>query len=238
MQYFPEMDYSVKLQGGLIFKGRSTVTDGEFSTEFVVPKDISYENKLGKITAYFFNDSFDGVGTTNDFTVGGTDSTAVNDKNGPDIKIFFDNDNFQDAYLVNPDFTLIVKLNDQTGLNTTGTGIGHKLEAILNDDLTNTIDLTNYFIGESNSGGKSGEIKYKFLEMEPGDYKIKIKAWDVFNNYSSQESYFTVVSSDKGIVIRDVYNYPNPFSSSTTFTFQHNFDGASLYNYRKTYKSN
>ncbi|MFA7229522.1 MAG: FlgD immunoglobulin-like domain containing protein, partial [Melioribacteraceae bacterium] len=71
-------------------------------------------------------------------------------------------------------------------------------------------------------GGRAGTINYKFSGMTPGDYKIRVKAWDVFNNLSVQEASFTVVAADNGIVLRDVVNYPNPFSSSTTFTFQHN----------------
>jgi len=217
-----EMNYSVTMQGGLIFRGRTSVTNGEFQTEFVVPKDISYENKNGKVVAYINNTTTDGVGYSTNVVVGGTNPDAVDDGKGPEVAIYFDDINNESSYLVNPDFTLIVKLSDQTGLNTTGTGIGHKLEAILNDDETNPIDLTNSFIGDLNSGGKSGLIKYKFTGMTSGDYKIKVKAWDVFNNSSSQEASFSVVSSDKGIVLRDIVNYPNPFSSNTTFTFQHN----------------
>ncbi len=221
-----EMNYTITLQGGLIYKGRATVTNGDFQSEFVVPKDISYENKNGKIVAYISNSSIDGVGFTNNIIVGGTNPNVKNDGKGPDIAIYFDNVNFTSSYLVNPDFTLIAKLSDQTGLNTTGTGIGHKLEGILNDDQTNAIDLSNSFVGDLNSGGKSGTINYKFTKMSPGDYKITIKAWDVFNNLSTQDASFTVVSADNGIVLRDVVNYPNPFSSSTTFTFQHNINNA------------
>jgi flagellar hook assembly protein FlgD len=59
--------------------------------------------------------------------------------------------------------------------------------------------------------------------MDEGDYSLLVKAWDVFNNFSSEESFFTVVSDDQ-LVVRDIYNYPNPFSSTTTFTFQHNLN--------------
>jgi 5-hydroxyisourate hydrolase-like protein (transthyretin family) len=106
-------------------------------------------------------------------------------------------------------------------LNTTGTGVGHKLEGILNENQSNPIDFTNFFVGELDAGGKNGEINYKFNKMNDGDYSLEVKAWDVYNNFSNEESFFTVVSSD-GLVVRDVYNYPNPFSSNTTFTFQHN----------------
>jgi hypothetical protein len=220
------MNYTITLQGGLIYRGRATVTNGDFQSEFVVPKDISYENKNGKIVSYISNSALDGVGYSNQIIVGGTNPYAVNDGKGPDISIYFDDVNFESSYLVNPNFTLIAKLSDQTGLNTTGTGIGHKLEGILNDDQTNAIDLSNSFVGDLNSGGKTGTINYQFTKKTPGDYKIKIKAWDVFNNLSTQEASFTVVSADNGIVLRDVVNYPNPFSSNTTFTFQHNISSA------------
>ncbi|MEK6552119.1 MAG: type IX secretion system sortase PorU, partial [Bacteroidota bacterium] len=224
--YLKEMDYSVTMQGGLIYRGKTSVSNGEFQTEFVIPKDISYENKNGKIVAYITNSTTDGVGYSTNVVVGGTNPDAVNDGKGPEISIYFDDITYESSYLVNPDFTLIAKLSDRTGLNTTGTGIGHKLEAIINNDETNPIDLTNSFIGDLNSGGKSGLIKYKFTGMASGDYKIKVKAWDVFNNFSSQEANFSVVSSDRGIVLRDVVNYPNPFSSNTTFTFRHNVSSA------------
>ncbi len=216
-----DVNGTMKTQGGIIFRGKSSIDNGKFSTGFVVPKDISYENKNGKIIAYVLNDDEDGVGYTKNIIVGGIDSSKVNDKTGPEIEISYDDEKFTDSYLVNPDFTLIVKLKDETGLNTTGLGVGHKLEAVLNDDVENAIDLTNYFIGDLNSFGRSGVVKYKFNSLEPGDYNLKIKAWDVFNNFSVAESYFTVVEDD-GLVIRDLYNYPNPFANFTTFTFQHN----------------
>ncbi|MEE9432138.1 MAG: type IX secretion system sortase PorU, partial [Melioribacteraceae bacterium] len=219
--HLDDINYDMEVQDAVIFRGRVSIENGEFATSFTVPKDISYENKNGKIVAYIFNDEFDGVGSTSNIIVGGTDTTNINDKKGPEIEILYDEEEIQSSYLVSPNFKLRVKLFDKTGLNTTGTGIGHKLEAILNDDKQNSIDLTNYFVGELNSGGKSGEVNYIFSSLKPDEYKIKIKAWDVFNNFSSSESFFTVVDDSK-LIVREVYNYPNPFSSNTYFTFQHN----------------
>ena len=218
--FLDDINFNMSEQGGVIFRGRVSVDNGEFATSFTVPKDISYENKSGKIIAYFFNDEIDGVGYADNFIVGGTDSTKTNDGKGPQIEIYYD-DESESSYLVNPNFKLRVKLSDETGLNTTGTGIGHKLEAVLNEDEQNSIDLTDYFVGDLNSGGKSGEVNYNFSALEPGEYKIKVNAWDVYNNFASKEDFFTVVE-DNDLVIREVYNYPNPFSSNTYFTFQHN----------------
>lgn len=217
----PNNPFKMTVQNSIIFRGRVSIINGEFSTEFYVPKDISYENKNGKINLYFFNQEIDGVGFTKKIIVGGTDSTAVNDGKGPEISIYFDSENFQSAYLVGSSPVLIVKLTDETGLNTTGTGIGHKLEGILNEQANNPIDFTNYFTSDLDAGGKSGKINYQFSKLDYGDYSIQVKAWDIFNNFSTEKSYFSVVGNED-LVIRDIYNYPNPFGGKTTFTFQQN----------------
>lgn len=220
---FGSIDLPVTKAGGVIFRGRVSVTNGRFNAEFVVPKDISYENKKGKIVFYFYSGNDDGLGFTDNIIVGGTDSTAVNDGSGPEIDIYFDDPSYSDSYLINPNSKLIIELRDETGINTTGTGVGHRLEGVLNDNEADPIDFSGFFTGDLDAGGKSGVINYSFDDIETGEYKLDVKAWDVFNNFSKETAYFSVVTGDD-LVIRDVYNYPNPFSSNTTFTFQQNFN--------------
>jgi hypothetical protein len=217
------MNYPINVTGGIIYRGKVSITNGSFSTNFVVPKDISYQNQNGKINIYFYNNNSDGTGYSNQIIVGGTDSTAVNDGKGPVMDIYFDKNKDENSYLVTPNSTLYVSLTDETGINTTGTGVGHKLEGILNDNKNNPINFTNYFVGNIDAGGKSGEIVYPLTDLDPGDYNIKVTAWDVYNNSSSEEKYFSIVGNNE-LVVKDVYNYPDPFVSSTTFTFQQNLN--------------
>jgi hypothetical protein len=219
--FLSEINLNMTVQNSIIFRGRVSVRNGIFVAEFNVPKDISYENKNGKINFYFFNDQTDGIVFTSNVIVGGTDSSVVNDGKGPVIDIFFDDENYQNSFLVGSNPTLIIKLFDETGLNTTGTGIGHKLEGILNEQMNNPIDFTNYFVGDLDAGGKSGKVNYRFNNLSNGEYSVQVKAWDIFNNFSTEKTFFSVVG-DNNLVVRDVFNYPNPFSSSTTFTFQQN----------------
>jgi hypothetical protein len=219
--YLSAISYDVNMPGGVIFNGRISITNGKFSSEFVVPKDISYENKNGKIVLYFQNNSVDGLGYTEQVIVGGTDNSLINDQEGPEMEVSFDDLEFNNGYLITPNSNLIVKLSDQTGLNTTGTGVGHKLEGVLNKQINNPLDFTNYFTGDLDSGGKSGKINYRFSNLENGEYQILVKAWDVFNNPTEQTSFFSVVDGND-LVINDIYNYPNPFSEKTQFTFQRN----------------
>lgn len=221
----PTNPFYMTVQGGLIFRGRVSITNGKFSTSFVVPKDISYENTNGKILMYYSSDNGDGLGYTTKIKIGGTDSNAVNDEKGPEIEIFFDESSQPNTALVNQNSVLIVKLKDESGINTTGTGVGHKLEGILNGNTNEPIDFTNFFTGDLDAGGKSGLIRYRFTNLDAGNYEMLVKAWDVFNNLSTEKAYFTVVAGDD-LFISDVYNYPNPFTTTTTFTFQKNSVGS------------
>jgi flagellar hook assembly protein FlgD len=57
--------------------------------------------------------------------------------------------------------------------------------------------------------------------LTDGKYSLLVKAWDIRNNSSQAVTNF-VVSSTTDLEMANVVNYPNPFSRSTTFTFQRN----------------
>lgn len=213
----------IELTGGIIYRGRVSIRNGEFKTKFIVPKDVSYEGNLGKVTAYFYDGNNDGFGFTQNIKIGASDTVDITDKNGPNIQIFFDNDLSIGANLVSSSPLLIVKLEDESGINTTGVGIGHNIEAIINEEIDKAIFLNDYFQGELDQGNQKGVIQYRLSNLPHGKNKVKITAWDVFNNPNSVEKEFYVVGENQ-LVIRDVYNFPNPTSSTTVFTFQHNYD--------------
>jgi flagellar hook assembly protein FlgD len=48
-----------------------------------------------------------------------------------------------------------------------------------------------------------------------------MRAWDTYNNSSTKETIFNVLTGT-GLDITNVYNFPNPFSSTTLFTFEQN----------------
>jgi flagellar hook assembly protein FlgD len=64
-------------------------------------------------------------------------------------------------------------------------------------------------------------------ELAPGPHTLTIKAWDVLNNSSEHDLTFTVVPSAE-LQIDRVLNYPNPFTTRTSFWFEHNQPGADL----------
>jgi flagellar hook assembly protein FlgD len=50
---------------------------------------------------------------------------------------------------------------------------------------------------------------------------LHLKAWDTFNNSALRDVEFIAAKNDK-LALSHVLNYPNPFSSKTTFHFDHN----------------
>ena len=57
--------------------------------------------------------------------------------------------------------------------------------------------------------------------MEEGLHTLKIRVWDVFNNVSEYILEFKVVKKEE-LELKHVLNYPNPFTSRTSFWFEHN----------------
>lgn len=213
----------IELDGGIIYRGRASIKNGIFRTEFVVPKDVSYERNKGKVLIYFFNNNSDGSGFTENLVVGSSDTISITDNAGPSIKIYFDNDYSYGANLVSTSPLLIVKLEDESGINTTGLGIGHNIEAIINNDPVKSVKLNEYFQGDLDQGNRKGEVRYRLSDLPTGKNKINVIAWDVFNNRNEAEMDFEVVGQNQ-LVIKNVFNFPNPASGETYFTFQHSYD--------------
>lgn len=209
------------IQKNIIYKGKVSVTNGSFDFNFVVPKDISYQAGAGRLSYYAQVDAQEAIGSYDSIIIGGSANASNSDKIGPEIKTFLNSENFVMGGITNENPTLIVKLKDANGINTVGNGIGHNLTATITKDAkSETIDLNQYYESKLDSY-QEGEINYPFNKLTAGNYTLKIKAWDVFNNSSESNTAFTVVSSE-GLQLQHVLNYPNPFTTQTDFQFEHN----------------
>lgn len=213
-------------QSNILFKGKASVTGGKFSFSFKVPKDINYQYGNGKLSLYAENGNSDGNGYFTGFLVGGSGGDTDNDKEGPVIKPFLNDEKFVNGGITNETPVLILKLSDSSGINTSGTGIGHDLVATLDDDENQFFILNDFFQADLNSY-QQGRVSFQLPELEPGPHRLKIKAWDVLNN-SSEAILEFIVENDEELEISHVLNYPNPFTTRTQFWFEHNKPGLDL----------
>lgn len=213
-------------QKNKVFNGSTSVENGRFRFQFVVPIDVSYEDGNGKISLYFKNPSQDGAGCIPDVYIGGTDSSTISDDVGPALDLYMNDEKFTEGGLVGPDPTMIAKVFDDNGLNTVGAGIGHELTAVLNGDESEVIILNDYYTADKNSY-QQGTIRYPFEALPDGEHQLRVKVWDVANN-STEATVGFVVASDASIALGHVLNYPNPFTTNTKFYIEHNQNGQLL----------
>ncbi len=218
---------SFMLQRNVVFKGAASVTNGLFEFDFIVPKDITFKVGQGKISYYLDdNNSIDAHGYDDSILIGGISDETDCDASGPDIDIYMNDNNFVSGGMTNANPVLYIELEDQMGINTVGNGIGHDLTAVIDGDEQNAIILNEFYLSEVNDYTK-GTIRYPLSNLSPGKHSVVVRAFDVCNNWGEAYLEFIVVD-DEDMQLSQVLNYPNPFTTNTTFMFEHNRPGRDL----------
>ena len=217
---------SFQQRSNILFKGKASIANGRFSFSFKVPKDIDYQYGRGKISYYAEDGIRDGGDSFEGLMIGGSVAAIDNDKSGPGIEAWLNDEKFINGSIVNQKPVLLIKLIDSSGINTSGTGIGHDITAILDNNSSQPFNLNNFYEADLDKYGQ-GYVRFQLPQLDPGIHSIKIKAWDVLNNSSEYILDFTVLN-DGDLVINHVLNYPNPFTTNTQFWFEHNRPGQDL----------
>ncbi len=217
---------SYKVESDILFKGKVSVENGAFSQTFIIPKDISTTDLNGRVVLYASGSNSYAGGSFTDITFEGENPNAVNDGTGPEMNIYLNDEKFVNGNLVNDSPTLVVELQDNSGINTTGTGVGHEIIATIDTKPQQTFILNEFYEGNLNDF-TGGRIEYPLDQLPEGSYTLKVRAWDVHNNPNEKEIFFEV-ASQSDLSVRNVYNYPNPMNNRTQFMFEHNQPGNPL----------
>lgn len=179
----------------VLFSGKDSVVNGRFRFSFVVPKDIQYAFKQGRINLYVCDNASinEGHGYFDQFALGGTYTQVMPDTTGPSIRLFLNDTTWTSSQAVNASPTLIAKVSDEGGLNTSGHGIGHDFQLIIDDDPRQVYSLNNYYTANVGSYS-SGTVQFVLPTLSTGRHSLSFRAWDVQNNASVQRLSFTVQS--------------------------------------------
>jgi len=216
----------IKVQESVVYGGQATVINGQYTVTFVVPKDINYNPGQGKVSLYAFDPTqhLDAHGSRG-AVIGGSGSGS-GDTTPPVIGLFMDDVSFVFGGTTAQNTTLLGDLSDESGINTTGAGIGHEITATLDNDPTKVVILNDSYVSKVDTF-TAGRVKYLFKSLALGPHVLRVKAWDTYNNSAEKEIEF-VVSHNEQLAINHVLNYPNPFAGNTTFMFDHNRAGDDL----------
>ncbi|MFT5725823.1 MAG: hypothetical protein ACI9JN_002953 [Bacteroidia bacterium] len=217
-----------QMQNSVLYRGKVTVTNGTFSFQFVVPKDISYNFGKGKISYFADNGVIDANGYDTSITVGGSITDIADDKTGPDIELGLNDNSWIFGGTTHPTPLLICTVFDENGINTVGNGIGRDITAIIDAGTEQEkIIVLNDFYESKLDSYQEGEIRYRMEPISPGRHTLKIRVWDVYNNASEDITEF-IVAEETDLALNNVINFPNPFTTSTVFHFDHNKVGQQM----------
>ncbi len=209
-----------------LYHGSDSVRNGQFKFTFAVPKDISYTEGSGLMTLYAVNSSkaSEAHGLCDRFILNGSNSEA-NDSIGPSIYCYLNSSSFTNGSRVNATPYFVAELYDDSGINASGSSVGHDLELVIDGDMSKTYNLNSYFAYDFGDY-RSGQVSFSIPELSEGKHKLLFRAWDVLNNSSTSELAFEVVKGEPGSITIDCKR--NPSSNLATFIITHDRIGTQL----------
>ena len=205
------------------FIGNDSVRNGKFSFTFTVPKDISYSNLQGKMNLYAVDTESgnEAQGNFDNFIVGGTSDTAETDTIGPEIRALYLNDTtFVDGGQVNTTPYFVAELWDKSGVNITGSSVGHDMMLVIDESTVLSYNLNSYYELLPGEDG-TGIVKFPIPALEPGKHTAEFWVWDILNNSTVRTFTFEVVEGLKPFLF-DVIATPGIAREQVTFHLMHN----------------
>lgn len=205
--------------GSAIYRGVADVVDGQFSTLFRVPKDITYRATRGRASAFVTPTGMvstdemapsPAFGASEGIVLQGTAAQVDTDSDGPQIELGFQGQTgFRDGDFVASESVLAAILTDASGINIAGE-TGHDMELFVDDvAFTVTDDYTSL-----DGDYRRGLLTVALPALEPGDHSVRLKAWDNFNNSSSVEATVRVAEAADA-ALTDLLFHPNPSPDGT-----------------------
>jgi hypothetical protein len=215
------LSYVYTYRNNPLFVGTVAVTNGKFNVEFIVPKDIKYNYGTGRIVMYAHdeNQGLEANGHFEKILIGGEGENILYETTGPKIKAYLNTPYFKDGDKVDENPLFVAELNDISGINTIGSGIGHDIILRLDNNLKQEFILNNYYETLYGSYDK-GIIRFPLNNLSVGKHSLFFRVWDLQNNSSSVNLNFEVVSS-LGIDLKELFVYPNPVQDIANLVIKH-----------------
>ena len=209
----------------VLFNGQDSVVGGRFSFSYVMPVDINFSDESGRAVFYAINNARDieANGYSEAFTVGGISSSAEEDNEGPRIAAYLNTEDFENGGRVNATPYFVARLEDESGINYSGVGLGHDLLLTIDNDASMSYVLNDYYTGEFGDYTR-GSVAYSIPELPDGEHSLTFRAWDVLNNTNAVTLDFVVDGSMKPTMF-SLAASQNPAITSTNFLVSYNLPG-------------
>lgn len=210
----PGFQLNYRYPGGVMYRGTANVVAGQFEFSFTVPRSVR-EGVLGFSRAYAEDGTTDAVALDYDIVFRAptlADTTALAPSDGPPRVVM----GFRNGQIkVKPGAVIVADIHDADGINILNTTPEGKL-ALVFDNAGFGPDVTEFF--EFSYGGvdTSGTLSFPLPDLDVGGHRVVLKVSDTFGQTTLDTLGF-VVTDPLDYSAEIVFNYPNPFKSSTYF---------------------
>lgn len=208
-------------RNSLLFAGQDSVRNGSFVIPFVVPKDIKYSDGTGRMVFYAISNDkkTEANGSNEDFVVGG--SALSTDSIGPEMEITL---NGEYGGVVNSTPYLTVRFSDESGVNSSGSGLGHDIALCVDNDPSRTYVLNDYYVADFGDYTK-GSLGFTIPGLPAGRHSLTVRSWDMLNNTSISQIDFDVDTNYSPSIL-NLSASPNPAVKGTTFHLAYDLPGS------------
>lgn len=192
------------------------VKNGLFETSLRIPAEIENNYSPARLTLYAWDDKGrEAAGDCDRFYVYGFDDSQVSDTIGPKIEQFYLNTpSFANGGVVNSSPILFARVSDDSGINLSDAGVGHRMSAIIDGNLIFD-DVNAYFTSDPDAEG-AGTVQYPLKDIAAGKHQLLFTVWDNANNVSKQTIDFNVGAATEPAII-SLTASANPAVTDVTF---------------------
>lgn len=218
--------FTYKDRTSVLYNTQDSVRQGRFSFSFILPVDINYSDDARRVVFYALDATHraEANGYSEAFTLGGVSDEVGADTVGPAVFAYLNDEEFQDGGVVNAQPFFVALLEDESGVNVSGNGLGHDLSLCIDGRADMTFSLNDYYAGEFGDF-RRGSVAYSLPTLEAGPHSLTFRAWDVFNNTSTTALSFFVDPALKPRMF-NLTASQNPATTATNFLVSYSLPGA------------
>lgn len=216
----------------VIYTGYAEVASGRFATQFDIPKDVAYSGRNGRISLYAIdrNRGREVIGLSNGFIiVPGSSANATAENEPPQIHsvTLSGRDAFAKPRVAGSSLLHAV-LSDESSINLSTAGLGHRIRLTIDGNASESYDLTRYYTPLTSQKGW-GEIRYIIKGLKEGDHTARLEVWDIHNNATRVDFGF-VVEERLAPSIQRLELHPSPIGRGerVSLLLTHNLTGSDL----------
>ena len=224
--------FSFNSYPNMVYQATSNVENGSFEFSFTVPLDISYTvdepssytAKNGKMNFYASSSGAagqDAAGSFANYIFSGTSDVDFGET-VPEIReMYLNTAGFKDGDDVNETPYFRARVFDKTGINMSGSGLGHDILICIDGQPAWTYYQSQQNFEIMATAREDWIIGFSIPELPAGEHVLSFRVWNIMNNSAVDTLHFNVVKGYKPAIV-ELHATDNPAKTATAFVLNHN----------------